>query len=352
MLGSRAAALLGLALLLAGSCGTESEDESLPQAWRDLLQIRPPRVLEREDRPDLLDPPLPGVGVERIVLDGPAGRPLDMLLARPAGEGLSCALVAGRANQENPDALDDLRPLLEMGHAVLVCESYRGELPDEVHGWSRNEREIWRRERASRSLRMAFHFLDGESWSHPERRYMLGMSRGGGLILPAAVQELGVRLLVLAVPVRWAPPGRLSQQVPPERLDLVSAVFRLLNADVVGPALQDMDSAVVLATEDEPVIQAGVRKVQSFLGPRSRLFRVKSGHGFPFSAAMEKGLGDWIQEHLAAPWTPPSRKRDIPEDIVEAKKRVLAWQAAAKAEAADKAEAGKPGDESSAPGGG
>ncbi|MFQ5749506.1 MAG: hypothetical protein ACE5H3_08625, partial [Planctomycetota bacterium] len=321
-------------------------------AWRDLLQIRPPRVLEREDRPDLLDPSMPGVGVERISLDGPAGHPLEMLLARPVGDGLPCALVAGRAVQENPDVLGDLRPLLEMGHAVLVCESYRGALPDAVREWSRNEKEIWRRERASRSLRMAFHFLDGESWSHPERRYMLGMSRGGGLILPAAVQELGVRLLVLLVPVPWLPQGRLSQQVPHERLDLVGSVFHLLDANVIGPALQDMDTAVVLATEDDPGVLGGVRKIHSFLGPRSRPFRVKAGHRFPFSAAMEKGLGGWIQERLAPSWTPPARKRDIPEDVLEAKKRVLAWQAAAREESAGQEEAGKPRDETKGPGGG
>jgi len=316
------------------------------------LQIRAPRILEREAQPDLLDPPIPGVQVERISLDGPAGHPLEMLLARPAGEGLPCALVAGRAIQENPDVLNDLRPLLEMGHAVLVCESYRGVLPDSVREWSRNEKEIWKRERASRSLRMAFHFLDGESWSHPERRYMVGMSRGGGLILPAAVPELGVRLLVLLVPVPWSPPGRLSQQVPPERLDLVSAVFRLLDVNVFGPSLRNMDTAVVLATKDDPGVQGGVRKIHSFLGPDSRLFRVESGHRFPFSAALEGGLGDWIREHLAASWSPPTRKRDIPEDAVEAKKRVAAWQAAAKEEAAGKEKPAAPEGDGGGQGGG
>lgn len=284
--------------------------ESIEVHWDRVREPLEPQLLTRSPAPAELQ--IPGAVVESWEVAGPAGYRVEALLARPeGGSDLPCAVVSGRALHDNVQTLEQVRPLLDLGHAVLVCEVFRGELPAEVENWVIGERDLWRRERAARALEACFELLKAEGWCDPGQRWFLGFSRGSSLILPAAVRRPDTRLVVLVSPVKWLPPGRIREDVPEERVDRVRRLVRPLLPVACAQVLKgEVPMAAAYGLDDRN--WKDVQAVLEPLGGQCRSFGLEgAGHVFDFSVALDAGLAEWIERSLGEEWEPPATPRDV-----------------------------------------
>lgn len=241
------------------------------------------------------------------------------LLLRPLGDGpFPCAIVLRRAKHSLRQALDDARPLLDDGIAILVPELFSLQLPAAFLERHEVEAQLYRRERAVLGVAACFDLLEAEAWCDPNRRFLLGSSLGATLAIPASVREPRCRLLVAQVPTAWLPYGRLDAQVPPSRLEKVRAVAQQVVPMKLALHLAELDTFFVFAQQDEVVPAATASAYASKAGADSDLLVLETGHRFPFTLALESGLRDKLLACLAVPWEPLSEPILVPASTRDA----------------------------------